>query len=178
MMKFFYNLQRKDGYEYIVIRVEEGSSSGIGAVLPVRKNGENYKIFMGVIEEYRTIIEHAQCEDLFRISSVLESHFPNHPKVRFGIQVAILDLFTKKYAIDVNKLIGGSKNSKNEKCGERFFPEYTGDVFHVKYIPEIIKDPRQTFVLTKYPNNEMDHVLSALSTNYEYLEVISWKELL
>ncbi|WP_448375514.1 hypothetical protein [Fervidobacterium sp.] len=178
MIKFFYNLQRKDGYEYIVLRVEDGNFSGTGAILPVRRNGENYKIFMGVIEEYRTIIEHMKIEDLFTITSTLEAHFPNHQKVKFGIQAALIDLFAKKYNFDINKLLGGVQNTKNEMCGERFFPEYSGDVFHVKYLPTILKESRVTFVLTKYPNNEMDNILSALSTNYEYLEVISWKELL
>jgi len=177
-VKFFYNLERKDNFEYIVLRVEENNLSGTGAILPIRKNGENYKIFMGVIEEYRSIVEKLHCEDVFVITGILEEHFPNHPKVKFAIQAAVLELFSKKYKLDITKLLGGLKSTKNELCGERLFPEYLGDVFHAKYYPETKKETNTTFVLTKYPNNEMDTILSALSSNYEYLEVISWRELL
>ncbi|MGC8819630.1 MAG: hypothetical protein ACP5PP_00765 [Fervidobacterium sp.] len=179
-MKFFYNIERVEGYEYIIVKVEENNITSTGAVLPIRKNGENYKIVMGAIEEYRTIIERSKVEDAFIISQVLQNHFPNHTKVIFAIQSAMLLTFSKKYNIDINKLIGGTYVPKNEKCGELVFPESLGDVFLAKYLNHMTqtKDSEKTFVMIKYPKNEMDEVLSALSTNYKYLEVISWKELL
>lgn len=178
-MKFFYNIERAEGFEYIVVKVQENDLEGIGAILPIRKNGENYKIFMGVIEEYRTIVEKAKPEDSFVISQVLRQHFPNHPKVVFAIQSAFLMVFAKKYKLDLGKIIGGNVIPKNERCGERVFPEQLGDVLFAKYF-SIVENSKldKTFVMTKYPKNEMDDVLSALSTNYKYLEVVSWKELL
>ncbi|KAF2961801.1 hypothetical protein [Fervidobacterium sp. 2310opik-2] len=179
-MKFFYNIERIENYEYIVVKVEENNISGTGAILPIRRKGENYKIFMGVIEEYRTIIEHSKAEDVFLISKILEKHFPNHPKVVFGIQAAMLSLFSKKYQFNLNQLIGGPEVPKNEKCGELVFPEELGDVMLAKYVNFIDSETKsdKTFVMTRYPKDEMGEVLSALSTNYKYLEVVSWKELL
>ncbi|MEN3041884.1 MAG: hypothetical protein ABDH59_01035 [Fervidobacterium sp.] len=178
-MKFFYNIERVDGFEYIVVKVQENGTEGMGAILPVRKSGENYKIFMGVIEEYRTVVERSKVEDAFIISQVLREHFPNHPKVVFAIQAAFLSLFCKKYNLDLGKLIGGNVVPRNEKCGERIFPEYLGDVILARCINSINgSNLDKTFVMTKYPKNEMDDVLSALSTNYKYLEVLSWRELL
>lgn len=178
-MKFFYNIERVEGFEYIVVKVQENDLEGVGAILPIRKNGENYKIFMGVIEEYRTIVEKSKSEDVFVIPQVLQQHFPNHPKVVFAIHSAFLMLFSRKYKLDLGKIIGGSVIPKNERCGERVFPEHLGDVFFAKYF-SVVENSKldKTFVMTKYPKNEMDDVLSALSTNYKYLEVVSWKELL
>lgn len=181
-MRFFYNIDRVDGYEYVVVKVQEEKSeniSGVGAILPIRKNGENYKTIMGVIEEYRSIVEHAKLEDVFIISDILSSHFPHHPNVVFAIQSAMVSLFSKKYKLDLNNLLGSNIKPKNEKCGELVFPEELGDVFLAKYWTKFKnKDTNLTFVMTKYPKNEMEEVLSALSTNYSYLEVISWRELL
>lgn len=178
-MKFFYNIERVEGFEYIVVKVQENDLEGIGAILPIRKNGENYKIFMGVIEEYRTIVEKSKSEDAFVIPQTLQQHFPNHPKVIFAIQSAFLMVFVKKYKLDLGKVIGGNVIPKNERCGERVFPEHLGDVFLAKYLSVVENSSLdKTFVMTKYPKNEMDDVLSALSTNYKYLEVVSWKELL
>ncbi|MFN6991184.1 MAG: hypothetical protein ACK4MM_00535 [Fervidobacterium sp.] len=178
-MKFFYNLEKVEGYEYVVLKVqdEKSNDSGVGAILPLRKKGENYKIFMGVIEEYRTIVEHSKLEDVFSICDVLTAHFPNHPKVVFAIQSAMISLFSKKYKLDLNSLLGSNIKPKNEKFGELVFPEELGDVFLSKYWAKF-KNSYLTFVMTKYPKNEMEDILSALSTNYKYLEVVSWRELL
>ncbi|MGQ9855166.1 MAG: hypothetical protein ACUVQF_00280 [Fervidobacterium sp.] len=177
-MKFFYNLEKVENYEYVVVKVQESEHTGVGAILPIRRNGENYKIFMGAIEEYRTIVEKSKAEDVFIIPKILEKHFPKHPKVTFAIQAAFLELFCKKYKIELEKLLGGLQSPKNEICGDLLYPEYFGDIFYVRYVPEIEAHINHTFVLVKYPHNEMDHILSALSTNYKNLEVISWKELL
>uniref|UniRef100_A0A7C4GI26 Uncharacterized protein n=1 Tax=Fervidobacterium thailandense TaxID=1008305 RepID=A0A7C4GI26_9BACT len=178
-MKFFYNISKVEDYEYIVLRLEEDGFSGIGAILPIRKKGENYKIFMGIIEEYRSLVEHTSTDEAFSITEKLNKHFPGHPKVTFAIQAAMISLFSKKHSIEIQKLVGGLETPRNELCGERLFPEYVGDVLKLRCLAQdSSSNQTRTYVLTKYPKNEMDEVLSALSTNFKYLEVLSWRELL
>jgi len=176
-MKFFYNLKRSDFGEYVVIEITEGLNSGIGAIFPERKRGENYKTIMGVIEEYRHIVESSTIEDTFCIAEKLERDFPGHPKVIFAIDAAFKELYSKTTKIPLTKLIG--KNIQNEcienKDGKKLFPEYIGQIDVIKSLPKIFEEDF-TFVLTKYPENEMWGVLKALSTNFEYVEVMTWKE--
>ncbi len=180
MLKFFYNLDRVENYEYVVIKILDGDFSGHGAILPIRKKGENYKTIMGVIEEYRTIVEHSCTEDTFIISSVLNNHFPNHPKVVFAIQSAYFELYSKKYNIPLKKLLGNPFPKKveiDEPVGRVIIPEEIGDLMAVKSLPYLEKDDF-TFMFIHYPKNEMFEVISVLSSNYKYVGGITWSELL
>lgn len=177
--RFFYRLERIDGYEYVVVELESSGFRGTGAVLPLRRNGENYKIFMGVIEEYRSLLEKACPEDAFQLPAKLNAHFPGHPKVIFALQSALLSVFCSKYDIHVSKILGGTETPTSERTSHVLIPEYVGDVMRVKYSSALQQNHEQvTFVHTKYPRGEMDDVLSALSTNFKFVEVRSWRELL
>ncbi|MBT1247141.1 MULTISPECIES: hypothetical protein [unclassified Thermosipho (in: thermotogales)] len=173
-MKFFYNLERSEFGEYVSIEVTDDQNSGIGAIVPERKKGENYKVIMGAIEEYRYIVEKASIEDTFNIAYSLSKHFPNHQKVIFAIDAAFKELYSKTYNIPLEKLLGQEniKQCKNSE-GKKIFPEEYGFVDLIKVLPQF---DNYTFVLTKYPKGEMYEVLKALSTNYKYVEVLSWKE--
>ncbi|QTA38815.1 hypothetical protein JYK00_04725 [Thermosipho ferrireducens] len=177
-MKFFYNLARSEFGEYVVVEVTDGNNSGLGAIFPEKVRGENYKTIMGAIEEYRPIVEKADYEDAFWIVDKLNLHFPDHPKVTFAIDAAFRELYSKISGISLEKLIGYPivQEHKNlEKYKSKIYPEYLGSLNIVKDIPKIYED-NFIFVLTKYPHGEMWEVLKALSTNYQYTEVMTWKE--
>ncbi|ABR30249.1 hypothetical protein SU69_01985 [Thermosipho melanesiensis] len=173
-MKFFYNLERTDFGEYITIEITDNKNSGIGAIVPERYKGENYKVIMGAIEEYRYVVEKATIKDTFSIPYMLEEHFPNHPKVIFAIDAAFKELYSKTYNIPLQKLLG-RENIQECKVenGEKIFPEEYGIIDLVKVLP-LFDD--YVFMLTKYPKGEMHEVLRALSTNFKHVEVFSWKE--
>ncbi|MBO8161443.1 MAG: hypothetical protein H0Z24_07380 [Thermosipho sp. (in: Bacteria)] len=176
-MKFFYNLKRSEFGEYVVIEITDDINKGIGAIMPERHRGENYKTIMGVIEEYRHIVEQSTVSDAFCISEKLERYFPNHPKIVFAIDAAFKELYSKAKGISLVKLIGREiQHEKIEnKDSKKLYPEYIGHIDVIKSIPKIF-DEDFTFILTKYPDGEMWDVLKALATNFDYVEVLSWKE--
>ncbi|SHH55017.1 enolase-like domain-containing protein [Thermosipho atlanticus] len=176
-MKFFYNLKRSEIGEYVVVEVTDDVNVGTGAIVPEKSRGENYKTIMGVIEEFRYTVELSTIEDAFCISEKLERIFPGHPKVVFAIDAAFKELYSKSKNISLKKLIGRDIQQEciENKSAKKVFPEYIGQIDVIKSLPKIF-DEDFTFVLTKYPNNEMWEVLKALSTNFEYVEVLTWKE--
>lgn len=177
-MKFFYNLKKADFGEYVVIEITDDKNKGVGAIVPERKKGENYKTIMGAIEEYRYIVENASIEDAFEIPYMLEKHFPNHPKVIFAIDAAFKELFSRTYNIPLVKIFGQNNIQEcieSENKSDYIFPEEYGFTDIVKALPMIYLE-NSTFILTKYPNNEMFDVLKALSTNYKFVKTLTWKE--
>ncbi|WP_249031066.1 hypothetical protein [Thermosipho africanus] len=176
-LKFFYSLKKADFGEYVVIEITDDKNIGKGAIIPERSKGENYKTIMGAIEEYRYIVEKANIEDAFEIPYKLEKYFPNHPKVIFAIDAAFKELYSKTYNIPLVKLIGQEnvQECKEPIEQEKVFPEEYGFIDIVKVLPKVYLED-STFVLTKYPEGEMFEVLKALSTNYKYVEVLSYKD--
>jgi hypothetical protein len=165
-VKFFYNLERYEEGEYVVVMLEENDERGIGAIVPERSKGENYKTIMGVIEEYRHVVEKARPEHFSIISQRLEEEFPRHPKVTFAISAAAFELFAKLSGMSLRGLlmVNGLKGavSLNEWNGDIVIPEETGGV--IEAISLGAED--RALLLREYPRSEMEEVLKAISSYY------------
>ena len=164
-MRFFYRLERFDGGEYVVLELEEGSSRASGAIVPDRNLGQNYKIVMGAIEEYRRVVEVSRPEHFAVISRRLDLHFPGHSNVRFAISSAMTELFAKVSGLSVRELLmtdGLKKPTEVKNCPNPVVPEFLGGVFEV-----ISLESKRCVLLRRYPNGEMEDVLDALSMYFE-----------
>ena len=164
-MRFFYRLERFDGGEYVVLELEEGSSRASGAIVPDRNLGQNYKIVMGAIEEYRRVVEMSKPEHFAVISKRLESHFPGHSNVRFAISSAMTELFAKMSGLSVRELLMANdlkEPTEVKSCPSPVVPELLGGVFEVLSL-----ESRRCILLRRYPKGEMESVLDALSMYFE-----------
>ncbi len=163
-MKFFYNLERFEGGEYVVVALEWEGKRGVGAVVPRKERGENYKTVMGAIEEYRHVVEKMRPEQFASISIRLAEEFPNHPSVTFAISAAALELFSKLNGFSIPELLMCERGSAPlyEWEGEVVVPEDVGGVFEVL---SLASDER-ALVVREYPNGEMREVLAALSCHF------------
>ena len=163
-MRFFYQLERYEEGEYVVVRLEEGVNIGIGAVLPERYRGENYKTIMGAIEEYRHIVETSKPEHFATISQRLLQHFPNHPKVTFAISAAATQLFAEISGMSIDELLlaeGLPKPLHLENWnGSTVIPEEMGGVLEVLAFPQ---KEKFALLVRNYPKGEMEEVLFTLS---------------
>ncbi len=173
-MKFFYNLERYEEGEYVVIALEEDGKRGVGAVVPERKRGENYKIIMGVIEEYRHIVERAKPEQFSILSQRLSRELPNHPKVTFAVSAAAFELFASLNGMSVFELlmVEGLKGSVPlyEWMGDVVIPEETGGVLEAISMGSEDK----ALLIREYPKGEMKDILEAISSYYAGYVLSSW----
>jgi len=163
-MKFFYQLERFEFGEYVVVKLEEDGFIGVGAVIPNRKKGENYKTIMGAIEEYRRFVEMSSSHHFAVISQRLLKHFPNHPEVTFAISAAYFELYAKKCQMSVAELLM-CQNLPGPMHLENWdknivIPEEIGGVVEVLTLPN--KEKTALFI-RDYPNGEMKEVLYQLS---------------
>ncbi len=163
-MKFFYQLERYEEGEYVIVKLEENGHEGIGAVLPDRSKGQNYKTVMGAIEEYRSIVEQSKPWHFAALSQRLLKHFPGHPNVTFAISAAATELFSKLQGAAVEELLmcdGLQLPLHLENWnGEIVIPEEIGGVMEVLAIPE---KRMKALLLRKYPKGEMEKLIFALS---------------
>ncbi len=173
-MKFFYNLERFEDGEYVVVMLEEDGKIGTGAIVPERKEGENYKTVMGVIEEYRHVVELAKPQQFASLSFSLREILPKHPKITFAISAAALELFSKLENMSISKILSceGLKKPirlRNWK-GETLFAEKTGGVF------ETLSSSSQDLALSirRYPKSEMEEVLLSLSRYFAGYVLDRW----
>ena len=173
-MKFFYNLERYEEGEYVVVTLEEDGKRGIGAIVPERKRGENYKIIMGVIEEYRHIVEMTKPEHFPILSQRLSKELPNHPKVTFAISAAAFELFAALKGTSVFELlmVEGLKGAVPlyEWMGDVVVPEETGGVLEA--ISTGSED--KALLIREYPKGEMREILEAISSYYAGYVLSSW----
>ena len=163
-MKFFYQLERFELGEYVIVRVEEDGFNGTGAVIPNRKKGENYKTVMGAIEEYRRFVEISSSHHFAVISQRLLKHFPNHPEVTFAISAAFFELYAKKNGISVEELLMCQNLQKPMHIenwnGKVVLPEEMGGITEVLSLPD--KD-KTALLIKDYPNGEMKEILYQLA---------------
>ena len=172
-MKFFYQLERYEFGEYVVVRVEEDGFSGIGAVIPDRKKGENYKTVMGAIEEYRHFVEMSFSHHFPVISQRLLKHFPNHPEVTFAVSAAFFDLYARKNDISIEDLLMCQNLQKpvylENWHGDMVVPEELGGVMEVLSIP---RKEKVALLIRDYPNGEMKEILYQLTRYFAgYIKV-------
>ena len=162
-MKFFYNLERFEEGEYVVVMLEEDGKVGTGAIVPEKREGENYKTVMGVIEEYRHIVELAKPYQFASISFKLRETFPRHPKVTFAISAAALELFSKLEGAEIEKILSCDDLKRPIRLrnwnGEILVAEKSGGIF------ETLSLASQNIALAirRYPRGEMEEVLLNLS---------------
>ncbi len=173
-MKFFYNLRRFEGGEYVVLMLEEDGEIGTGAVIPEREEGENYKTVMGVVEEYRHVVEMAKPQQFASISLYLKEIFPNHPKVTFAISAAALELFSKLEGMSVEEVLSCSDLKKPIRLGnwegETLLAEKTGGVFETLSLAS----QNSALDIRKYPSGEMEEVLLNLSRYFAGYVLNKW----
>ncbi len=173
-MKFFYNLERYENGEYVILTLEENGKVGIGAVIPERKKGENYKTIMGVVEEYRHTVESAKPEHFASISFKLKEDFPNHPKVTFAISAAATELFSKISKMRIEELLmcEGLRGAVmlTDWVGDIVVPEEIGGVFEVLSMAS----QDRALLLRRYPHDEMSNILHALSRYFAGYFPSSW----
>ena len=103
-MRFLYNIEEREGMEYVVLKVIENGLEGKGCVVPGRRRGENYKVIMGVIGEYRKEVEKASIQVLRSLTDLgldILGVFRNYPGDEMKEMMGVLKGLFKKY--------GGSK---------------------------------------------------------------------
>ena len=163
-MRFFYKLSRFSGGEYVVVRLEYEDSYGVGAVIPDRSKGQNYKTVMGAVEEYRYVVETSRPEHFPFLSSRLEKHFPGHPEVRFAISCAATELFARLSNLTVSELLMVSdlEDPPESECEDPVVPEELGGVVETLSLP--LKD---CLLIRSYPNGEMSEILRALGRYFK-----------
>ncbi len=163
-MKFFYQLERYELGKYVKVILKEGEYEGIGAILPERNQGENYKVIMGVIEEYRHVVEKARPEHFGILSYKLKNVFPKHPKVSFAISVAAVELYCKLLGMNIYEFFFLENMHHpihlDNWEGEVVVPELQGGVFEALSLSD--KNEKALYI-RKYPKEEMKEVLHALS---------------
>ncbi len=173
-MKFFYNLKRFEEGEYVVLMLEEGGKVGTGAVIPERREGENYKTVMGIVEEYRHVVETAKPQQFASISFYLRRVFPNHPKVTFAISAAALELFSKLEGMDIEEALSCHDLKKPIRLrnwkGEILLAEKTGGVFETLSLAS----QNSALSVRRYPNGEMEEVLLNLSRYFAGYVLEKW----
>lgn len=203
-MRFLYNIERENDIEYVVLRVIENNLEGKGCIVPEKKRGENYKIILGVIEEYREKVEKASIQDVYVLPEKLEMFFPNHPKVIFAITVAIIELFSKIKDFPIEKFfprIFTPEECNGEIINERFVVcngekylfienikylsfydkiaiqlEYIGNPFRAYHISRLLTNLGLDIlgVFRIYPRNEMKKVMEILKGLFKKYVVLSW----
>ena len=173
-MKFFYNLERFEGGEYVVVMLEEDGKIGTGAIIPERKEGENYKTIMGVIEEYRHVVELAKPQQFASLSFNLRGVLPKHPKVTFAISAAALELFSKLENMRIEEILSCNGLKRPIRLGiwegEVLVAEKVGGVF------EVLSLASQDLALSirRYPRGEMEEVLLNLSRYFAGYVLEKW----
>jgi len=203
-MKFLYHLEEEENREYVVLKLVENELEGTGCIVPEKERGENYKVIMGAIEEYRKEVEKASIQDIFTLPERLESSFPNHPKVIFAITIATIELFSKLKNFPVEKLFPRIFTPKevsgkllNGKIithnGEeyallediKYLPpcnkiavqlEYIGNPFRAYHVLRYFMNLGLDFlgIFRNYPKGEMKKTMRVLRGLFEKYVVLSW----
>jgi len=203
-MRFLYNIEEREGVEYVVLKVIENGLEGKGCVVPERRRGENYKVIMGAIEEYRKEVEKASIQDIYVLPEKLEMSFPNHPKVIFAITMAMVELFSKMNDFPIEKLFpkiftpeeidGGIVDEGAVICNGERYPlledmkclslydkiavqlEYIGNPFRAYHILRSLTDLGLDIlgVFRNYPGDEMKEAMEVLKGLFKKYVVLSW----
>ena len=100
-MRFLYNIEEREGMEYVVLKVIKNGSEGKGCVVPGRRR-ENYKVIMGVIGEYRKEVEKASIQILRSLTDLgldILGVFRNYPGDGMKEVMGVLKGLFKKYGV-------------------------------------------------------------------------------
>ncbi|PLV58993.1 hypothetical protein [Thermotoga sp. KOL6] len=168
-MVLTYHLEKWEDREIVKVELMEEDTKGISSIVPERSLGENYKIFVAVLEEYEGILKKARSSQIFGLFEKLEEYFPEHPKVLFALSCSMLELFSKRYKVDFKEMLDvpGRKVERMEAPSFRnslIYPEMVGHVFRVAGFLSAMRSVGEDvyLVVRNYPDATTNTVIGIL----------------